>query len=259
MIFLYRFLVILFLFILGYLCGSIPNAVIIGKIYHKDPREYGSKNPGGTNVGRVISHKAAAITIVLDVLKILIPFYITYYSFTYNSNFVNFMSDSSNLVYNWYGYSNSLCELCYYVIPLGGFIGHSHSIFIKFNGGKIVSTYVALMICTSYISIPIIIIFFFLVLKISKHVSLSSIIMSFSYMLFSRILYFIYLGTNFDINIINNLMWFGYAPAISIYFPIICTIGFIILIIRHKTNIERLKDGTESKVTWIDNIFINKK
>lgn len=255
----YRILIIISMFLLGYICGSIPNAVIVGKIYHKDPREYGSKNPGGSNVGRVISHTAAAIVITLDILKVAIPFYIFSYLFQYNENFLNLMNDSNELVYFWYGSSNYLSELAIYLIPLGGFIGHSYSCFIKFKGGKIVSTFVALMICSSYMSLPIFLIFFLVVLVNSKHVSLSSIIMSLAYAIYSWILYLIYLLTSYDVSLINKLMWFGYGSPISIFFPIVSTLGFIILLYRHRTNIEKLKEGKESKITWIDNLFNNKK
>ena len=46
---------IIFSIILGYLLGSIPFGIIIGKVFfHKDIREYGSHNSGGTNAGRVL-------------------------------------------------------------------------------------------------------------------------------------------------------------------------------------------------------------
>ncbi len=256
----YSFLIIFAFFILGYLFGSIPNSIIIGKIYRKDPREYGSKNPGGTNVGRVISHFAGALTILLDVLKILLPFIGAYFLVTYFEPLkIIFEGNSNFLVYNWYGFGTSLSQLSYYIVPLGGFIGHSFSCFLKFKGGKIVSTFVALMIGTSYLAIPIFIVIFFITLKITKHVSLSSIVMSLAYTLFSWIVYFIFLGTNCNDIIASYMMWFNFGPTISIYYPIITTLGCIILIIRHKQNIIRLINGTESKVTWIDNIFKKNK
>ena len=65
--------------VLGYLFGSIPNGVIIGRLFfHKDPRDYGSHNSGGTNVGRVLSKRAGVATIILDMLKIILPIYVTW-------------------------------------------------------------------------------------------------------------------------------------------------------------------------------------
>ena len=56
-------------FIVGYFFGAIPNGVLIGKIFfHKDPRNYGSGNSGGTNTGRVFGKKVGFICIALDMM-----------------------------------------------------------------------------------------------------------------------------------------------------------------------------------------------
>ena len=58
------------LIIIAYLLGSIPSAVWIGKKYYGiDIREHGSKNAGTTNMLRVHGKKAAAFTLLIDVLK----------------------------------------------------------------------------------------------------------------------------------------------------------------------------------------------
>ena len=57
-------------FIFGYIIGSIPMALIVGKLFYKtDIRKHGSGNLGGTNAGRVLGKKVGAIVITLDVLK----------------------------------------------------------------------------------------------------------------------------------------------------------------------------------------------
>ena len=71
--------------IFGYLVGSFPSAIFIGKVFYGvDVRKEGSHNAGGTNVGRVIGKKAGFITIGLDVFKtilsIWIPFVIVKFS-----------------------------------------------------------------------------------------------------------------------------------------------------------------------------------
>ena len=59
--------------VLGYLLGSIPFALVIGKVfYHTDVRKYGSGNLGGTNAGRVLGKKVGALVIVLDALKVVL-------------------------------------------------------------------------------------------------------------------------------------------------------------------------------------------
>lgn len=58
---------------LGYLLGSLPFALIIGKVfYHTDIRQYGSGNLGGTNAGRVLGKRAGISVIVFDVLKVVL-------------------------------------------------------------------------------------------------------------------------------------------------------------------------------------------
>ena len=59
--------------LLGYLLGSLPFALIIGKVfYHTDIRQYGSGNLGGTNAGRVLGKKAGISVILFDVLKVVL-------------------------------------------------------------------------------------------------------------------------------------------------------------------------------------------
>ena len=168
------------------------------------------------------------------------------------------LMNGNNLVYKWYGFGNSLTDLCYYLVPLFCFIGHSYSCFIKFKGGKIVSTVVGLMFATTYLAIPIFIVIFFISLKTSKYVSLSSMIMSSSFMIFTWIVYLIYLFAGYTPQISNYLMYFSISGPISIFYPIIATLGNILLIYKHRENIKRLINKTESKVKWIDNIGKNK-
>ena len=64
-IILYNIGTVIFLLIFGYLIGSIPNAIWIGKLFfHKDPRDYGSGNAGGTNAGRVFGKGVGVIVIL---------------------------------------------------------------------------------------------------------------------------------------------------------------------------------------------------
>ena len=70
---LYITLILLASLIIGYLFGSISNGILLGKIlFKKDPRDYGSHNSGGTNVGRTFGKKIGLICIILDILKTII-------------------------------------------------------------------------------------------------------------------------------------------------------------------------------------------
>ena len=57
--------------VIGYLLGSIPFALVIGKVfYNTDVRNYGSKNLGGGNTGRVLGKKAGVAVMTMDILKV---------------------------------------------------------------------------------------------------------------------------------------------------------------------------------------------
>jgi len=248
---LYRILIILACLIVGYLFGSIPNGVLIGKLFFKkDPRLEGSHNSGGTNTGRVLGGKAGAATIILDICKVIIPTLIGIYLFQFNTVCRDFML-GSNLENNVFGIGNTLNQLCYYIIPLGGMLGHAYSIFLKFKGGKIVSTYGGTALCYSYLSIPLLLPFFLITLKKTKYVSLSSIVGSLATMIFSWLTYLVYALTFNNGDFSKYLMWFNFGPQCSIYYPIVVTLSWVLLMYKHKDNIIRLKNKTESKIHWM--------
>src|SRR5574344_3062888 len=63
-------------FLFGYFLGGIANGVVIGKVFfHKDPRDYGSHNSGGTNSGRVFGNWLGILVIALDMMKCMIVFW----------------------------------------------------------------------------------------------------------------------------------------------------------------------------------------
>ena len=110
------------LWVLLYLIGSIPFAIITSKIMNlPDPRTFGSKNPGATNVLRTGNKIAALITLIGDSLKGFIPVVII----------MGIVEGEVSLITNIAtAYFSSFFIL----------IGHMFSIFLKFNGGKGVAT-----------------------------------------------------------------------------------------------------------------------
>ena len=104
------------LIICGYLYGSIPFALVIGKLFYKtDVRNYGSGNLGGTNTGRVLGKKAGVAVILLDASKALIVTLLARYIL----NALNLNSDVA------------------YICALACVIGHCYPIFAGFKGGKV--------------------------------------------------------------------------------------------------------------------------
>jgi len=137
----------------AYLLGSIPSALIVGKIgYNLDIREHGSGNMGATNTFRVLGLKAGAIVTAADILKgtlaTLLP--------------VLLNTDVNCLI-----------------IGIFAVLGHTYPLFAKFRGGKAVATSAGIILGASPLLFGIMILTFFLSLYLSKYVSLSSIITGF--------------------------------------------------------------------------------
>ena len=194
------------LILLGYLYGSIPFALVIGKVfYNTDVRESGSGNLGGTNAGRVLGKKAGISVIVLDALKAVIIFYLSsYLSLKFNLN-----PDIK------------------YLAGLACILGHCYPIFAEFRGGKAVSTSLGYFLCIEPLYAVVAIVVFLLVLKISKYVSLSSI------------------STALIVLCITPFL------ALSITAKLCMLVAVILLVYRHKDNIKRIKNQTESKIQWM--------
>lgn len=103
----------------AYLIGSISFAVVFSKLFGlADPRTYGSKNPGATNVLRSGSKKAAILTLLFDALKGWLPVWL--------------VAEYGHL----YGIGDDGIALA----ALAVFLGHLYPIYFKFQGGKGVAT-----------------------------------------------------------------------------------------------------------------------
>ncbi|URJ29736.1 glycerol-3-phosphate 1-O-acyltransferase PlsY [Blochmannia endosymbiont of Camponotus sp.] len=108
-------LISILIIISAYLLGSISSAILICKILDiPDPRYFGSKNPGATNIFRIAGYKIAILVILFDVLKGAIPIWLGYY-----------LEISSNSLG---------------ITAIFSCLGHMYPIFFKFYGGKGVAT-----------------------------------------------------------------------------------------------------------------------
>lgn len=148
---------LILILILGYLIGSIPFALVIGKVfYNTDVRQHGSGNLGGSNTGRVLGKKAGLATMAGDLLK------------------VTFVMLAAKLL----GADDSVMALG----ALAAAIGHCFPIFARFKGGKAVATMYGYLFglfavagrSPLYFFLPLII--FLIVLVLGRIVSLSSMI-----------------------------------------------------------------------------------
>lgn len=250
-IILYNILTAFICLLIGYFFGSIPTAVWIGKIFfHKDVREFGSKNAGGTNAGRVFGAKVGAIVIIIDILKSYLPVWGAWAILT----FVSFgdkplMADAFTMI-SQVGLDAYMIQWpVYWLVSIGVIFGHCFPIFAQFKGGKGVSTYAAI-IGTSWLFLIFYLISFLVTLKAKKFVSLSSIVSAITSVVVSW---------TWAILIMCNVIpqdwaWFpmmGWTLLGNWMFAIVTTVGAILLIARHHGNITRLINKTERKISWM--------
>ena len=135
--------------IISYLMGSIPFGYILTKIFlKKDIREIGSGNIGATNALRTGNKFLGYSTLILDILKAIIP-----------------------VIYVKIFYQDFL-----YIASLCAFLGHVFPIWLKFKGGKGVATYLGILFAINFYFGIIFIISWFVTFFISKFSSLSSLI-----------------------------------------------------------------------------------
>ena len=201
------------LLIVSYLLGSVPNALIISKLFKGiDIREYGSKNMGATNVLRVLGFKYGLLVFTLDALK------------------------ASVIIASFKVGIFSVDKFSHFPILLYGFmavIGHLFPIFANFKGGKGVACSAGI-ICTyaPIIAIPTLLVFLLVALT-TKYVSLGSILAVMT----------AFLGTFIVPTIMNKPL--DWILIITVF------IIMIIFLISHRANIKRLLKGEENKTFFI--------
>ncbi len=111
--------------LVGYAIGSLSFAVIVSRVMGlNDPRTYGSKNPGATNVLRSGSKAAAIVTLLLDALKGWLPV----------------------MLVRWFGKPYGLEEGTLAMVGLAAFLGHLYPVFFRFVGGKGVATALGVLV-----------------------------------------------------------------------------------------------------------------
>ena len=112
----------------AYLLGSLSFAVIVSRAMGlNDPRTYGSKNPGATNVLRSGSKAAAVVTLLLDAVKGWLPV----------------------VLVRWFGEPWGLGDFTLALVGLAAFLGHLWPVFFRFEGGKGVATALGVLVGVS--------------------------------------------------------------------------------------------------------------
>ena len=112
--------------IFAYLLGSISSAIVVSRLFKvTDPRKIGSGNPGTTNILRYAGKTAAALTLIGDVTKGIIPIALGYK--------LGFTSGTLSVI--------GLCSL----------LGHIYPVFYHYKGGKGIATFIGILIALNWL------------------------------------------------------------------------------------------------------------
>ena len=214
--------------VLGYLCGSIPVGYIVGKVAKGiDIRDYGSGNMGATNVMRTVSNKAGYLVMGLDMLKGAIAVFCARL-YLWFANYSGFGTDSEA------GFPYYLDEGFFLtLVAFMTVVGHALPVWVKFKGGKSAAVGSGAILGINPIAWVIIMVLWFPLLKFTKIMSLSNMIMA----LISPVIYWLFAG---------NESWFYHGA--NLWAVIISCIMVVFIFWRHRANIKRLLTGTERKM-----------
>ncbi|MDR1583091.1 MAG: glycerol-3-phosphate 1-O-acyltransferase PlsY [Prevotellaceae bacterium] len=201
----------------AYLLGSISSAVWVARTKHGiNIREHGSGNAGATNILRVLGPKAALPVFIFDFLKGLAAVqFIRFTALDYQFN---------PELYTGYEITLGICAV----------LGHIFPIFASFRGGKGVATVAGVLVAISPYPMLLALIVFLITFLKTHYVSLSSIIAAITFPVFVIFLFGIALT----------------PEKISLTLKCFSLIASTMIIITHRKNIKRLRNGTENKISF---------
>lgn len=205
---------IIFAVVFSYLLGSLNSSITVVRLWKKvDIREYGSKNAGLTNTLRVFGKGPALATLICDLAKGAIAVLAT------------------RLVAHICGSFDETLAISY-VAGIVAMLGHIFPVYYGFKGGKGVLVAGTTLLAIDPITFCIVIPLFIIILYFTRYVSVSSIVAVIGYPVFTFITQMLRDVEEYRINTLLAM--------------VIC----IIVIFMHRTNIQRLKNGTENKFSF---------
>ena len=197
--------------IIAYLIGSINFSVILSKkMAGFDVREKGSGNAGTTNMLRAVGKKAAAITLVCDILKGVVAILI--------AMFIGNVAEEANK------------PLLVQIAGIAVILGHTFPIFFKFKGGKGVATSLGVLIMSNWQIGLICLVFALILIILTQMVSVGSIAAAILYPVLT-----LFIPENYIVS--GNYLIYSVILAVLVVF-------------NHRENVKRLLNGTENKISF---------
>ena len=183
--------------VLGYLLGTIPFGLLLTRLAGLgDIRSIGSGNIGATNVLRTGNKGLAAATLLCDALK----------------------GTAAVFVGSWLGGADAAL-----LAGVAAFLGHLFPVWLRFNGGKGVATFIGVMLGLVWQAVPVFVIAWILVALLTRYSSLAALVASIA---------------------ATIAVFFFASPRVGIFFVAMTAMVFF----RHKENIRRLLAGNESRI-----------
>jgi len=206
---------VIMLAVLSYLLGSIPTAIIAGKVIKNiDIREHGSGNAGATNVFRVLGWQAGLIVLSIDMLKGFLAAWL----------FIRLFPDI------WSGAEMRI----YWQMMAGTFaiVGHIWTVFAGFKGGKGVGTAAGVFIGLQPFPVLICILVFIIIVAVTRYVSLGSI------------------SGAILLPVILSVQKIFHTSEVPLAVLILSVLLALLIVYTHRQNIKRLLQGTENKLMF---------
>ena len=199
--------------IIAYLIGSVNFSIIISKkMAGFDVREKGSGNAGTTNMLRSVGKKAAALTLLCDVLKGVVAIGVAILA-------GNIIKDLDK-------------ALLVQIAAIAVVLGHTFPIFFQFKGGKGVATSLGVLLMVNWKIGLICLVFAVILIALTRMVSLGSVGAAILYPVLVM-----FINTNYTVSEGSNYLIFSIILAVIVAF-------------NHRANIKRLLNGTENKISF---------
>ena len=196
--------------IIGYFFGSIPFGFLVARHYGVNILEQGSGNIGATNVSRVLGKKPGLLVFFLDLAKGAVG--------------VVGSASLTGMISSTAAGSGDVVAICGLLGGVGAILGHNFTFWLKFRGGKGIATTAGVLLGLTPWTFLILITTWGILFKLTRYVSLASISAA---------------------AIMPFVTWFIESGNI----PLTAATGVLglLAILRHRSNIRRLLNGTENR------------
>ncbi len=222
--------------LLAFLLGSIPFGLLIARAKGINIRDHGSGNIGATNVLRVVGKKYGITCLLLDALKGFIPVAIATNIIQIDGRTIqislSFLDPLALILPTTEAFKGQIIQI---LTALAAVLGHNYSPWVGFRGGKGIATSAGVLLALMPFAVGLLMIIFLIVFLTTRYVSLASIMAA-------AALPLVTLWGSWHHGRIQDGTWnkplFIFSLVIS-----------ILAIWKHRSNIQRLFEGTENRFT----------